>query len=528
MQKLLIILILIITLIILMVVFKKQIKKILYEIYSLLKDIIKAIFNTILNNKNIKSFFDKHYKIKNFITDRFNLKSKYGLRLTAILTVLTACISWFYSIGENYIHKELVFQFDIRLKNLFFFLRDNEMIKLFTFITNFADPKIIVIGALLFSGFLFLNKKKEYLIPFFTSIGSASILDYILKNIFDRPRPNIGFYIEHGFSFPSGHSTISVAFFGFICYFLIRNTKKLSKKIIYIISSILFIVAICFSRIYLEAHYLSDVMAGFLLGSFSLFIAIGISELFFIKNNEEKINCSFKNCHIFYISFLILVILFSLIFKHEINPINITFTNNINMQYVNSGLYKEFDKNNIPKYSEKLSGSIQEPISFIILAKNDNELLNLFNKANWQLARKPNLKSLLIVANAAIKNQSDPTGPMTPSFWNTQVHDFGFEKATQENTARKRHHARFWKTNIIIDNKNVYIGTASFDVGVKMGITHKIAPDIDTEKEFLFNDLNSSSLIIKYNKQPFVSPTLGKNLAGDEFFTDGEAYLIEI
>ncbi|MEZ7821422.1 MAG: LssY C-terminal domain-containing protein [Patescibacteria group bacterium] len=117
---------------------------------------------------------------------------------------------------------------------------------------------------------------------------------------------------------------------------------------------------------------------------------------------------------------------------------------------------------------------------------------------------------------------------MTPSFWNAQVHDFGFEKATIANTARQRHHARFWKTNIIINGKTAYIGTASFDVGVKMGVTHKIAPDIDTEKEFLFNDLNSSGLIKKYNKQPFVSPTLGKNLAGDEFFTYGESYLIEL
>ncbi|MEZ7821421.1 MAG: phosphatase PAP2 family protein, partial [Patescibacteria group bacterium] len=255
--------------------------------------------------------------------------------------------------------------------------------------------------ALLFSGFLFVNKKKNYLIPFFTSIGSASILDYILKNIFDRPRPNIGFYVEHGFSFPSGHSTIAVAFFGFIAYFLVRNAKTISKKIVYIISFTLLAVAICFSRVYLGAHYLSDVMAGFLLGLFGLFIAIGVSELFFVKQDEEKVSYNFKNYHIFYIVFLISIISFTLIFKHKVNPLKITFANNINMQYTDSGLYKEFDNNNVPKYSEKLSGSIQEPISFIILAKDDNELLNLFNKAGWELARKPNIKSLLTVAKLA-------------------------------------------------------------------------------------------------------------------------------
>ncbi len=528
MEKFLIILVSVVALIVLLIVFRKKIKNFLYEFYILLKDVIKAIFNTIINNKHIKAFFDKHYKIRDFIKARFDLKNVYGLRLTFILAVLIISAIYFVSIGNNYIHKELMFQFDIRVKNLFFFLRDSEMIKLFTFITNFADPKMIIIAVSLFLGFLVVNKKKNYIIPFFVSIGFASVSDYIIKNIFERPRPDVGVYVEHGFSFPSGHSTIVIAFYGFIAYFLIRNIEKIKNKIIIIFFTIILALIVGFSRIYLGAHYLSDVMGGLLLGLFALFLSIAITEIFFIKEDKEKIVCNFKKCHIFYITFLILEVLFTLIFKHKLNLSHISFANNINIQYVDSGLYKEFDNNNIPKYSEKLSGSIQEPISFIVLANNDNDLLNLFDKSGWQLARKPNIKSLLTVADAALKNQPDSTGPMTPSFWNTQVHDFGFEKATIKNTARQRHHARFWKTNIIIDGKMAYMGTASFDVGVKMGITHKIAPDIDTEREFLFNDLNNSGLIKKYSKQPFVSPTLGKNLAGDEFFTDGETYLIEI
>jgi F0F1-type ATP synthase assembly protein I len=122
-----------------------------------------------------------------------------------------------------------------------------------------------------------------------------------------------------------------VAFFGFICYFLVRNSNKLNKKIIYITFSILLAIAICFSRIYLGVHYLSDVMAGFLLGLFSLFIAIGISERFFIKENEKKISYNFKNYYIFYILFLISVLSFTLIFEHEISPLKISPTNTIDI-----------------------------------------------------------------------------------------------------------------------------------------------------------------------------------------------------
>ncbi|MEZ7821305.1 MAG: hypothetical protein QMB51_03285, partial [Patescibacteria group bacterium] len=88
MQKFLIILISIITLIILIVVFRKQIKDFMYWLFNLVKDLLKSIFTTLSSNKEIKAFFDKHYKIRDFIKARFDLKSKYGFRLTIILAIL--------------------------------------------------------------------------------------------------------------------------------------------------------------------------------------------------------------------------------------------------------------------------------------------------------------------------------------------------------------------------------------------------------------------------------------------------------
>jgi undecaprenyl-diphosphatase len=188
----------------------------------------------------------------------------------------------------------------------------------------------------------------------------------------------------------------------------------------------------------------------------------------------------------------------------------------------------EFDENKIPKYSETLTGRAQQPMNFMIISRNDDELKSFFEKAGWYLARKPNIKSMYLVAKSAFLNKEDKTGPITPSFWNEQVHSFGFQKSTPAKTARQRHHSRFWKTNIVKDGKSVYVGTASFDKGIKWFITHQIDPDIDTEVEYLFNDLKSTGLIKNYKKENFVKPVLGKNLAGDQFFTRGEIYIIEL
>ena len=116
---------------------------------------------------------------------------------------------------------------------------------------------------------------------------------------------------------------------------------------------------------------------------------------------------------------------------------------------------------------------------------------------------------------------------MTPSFWNAQVHNFGFEKPTKIDEVSQRHHARFWKTYYQIKPGGyIYVGTTSLDKGIKWGITHKIKPDIDTEREFLFQDLMATGFVSRFSKQQFVPPLSGENFAGDAFFTDGKSYLL--
>ena len=63
---------------------------------------------------------------------------------------------------------------------------------------------------------------------------------------------------------------------------------------------------------------------------------------------------------------------------------------------------------------------------------------------------------------------------------------------------------------------------------MKWGITHKISPDIDTEREFLFNDIKNANILEDFKKQKFVDPVIGQNFSGDQFFTDGQVYVISI
>lgn len=96
-------------------------------------------------------------------------------------------------------------------------------------------------------------------------VGSAGTV-LVLKHLIARPRPSHSFYTESLASFPSAHATLAVAFYGLLFYFLIsRVANKIHQKIYYTLS-LLFILLLGFSRLYLGVHYLSDVVAGYLVG----------------------------------------------------------------------------------------------------------------------------------------------------------------------------------------------------------------------------------------------------------------------
>ena len=104
-------------------------------------------------------------------------------------------------------------------------------------------------------------------------------MNYTLKQIFQRPRP-IEYRIinESGYSLPSGHSMISMAFYGYLIYLIYKNVKNEHLKRCLILFLSILIISIGISRIYLGVHYTSDVLAGFLAAISYLIIYI-----FFLK-----------------------------------------------------------------------------------------------------------------------------------------------------------------------------------------------------------------------------------------------------
>lgn len=134
---------------------------------------------------------------------------------------------------------------------------------------------------------LLIIKNKKIGILIWLNLGISVLLNQALKFIIQRPRPTEFRIInESGYSFPSGHSMVSAAFYGFLIYLIYKNVKNKYLKWSLITLLSLVILTIGISRIYLGVHYTSDVIAGFLISVSYLIIFIHFAKDFMKK--EQK------------------------------------------------------------------------------------------------------------------------------------------------------------------------------------------------------------------------------------------------
>ena len=148
------------------------------------------------------------------------------------------------------------------------------------FITNFGGAIFLIILTILL---LVVLKNKKVGLSICINLVVVTILNQLLKRLLQRPRPTEFRIIEEtGYSFPSGHSMVSMAFYGYLIYLIYRFVKNKYLKWISIVLLSLLICLIGISRIYLGVHYTSDVLGGFLISISYLVIYISAFNKFFI------------------------------------------------------------------------------------------------------------------------------------------------------------------------------------------------------------------------------------------------------
>lgn len=155
----------------------------------------------------------------------------------------------------------------------------DNMYKVFTFLASTLFVVSSCVALLVFM------KNKKIAGTIFGSVAISTIVNIVIKSIFRIPRPEVRRLVEEkSFSFPSGHTMAAVTLYGILIFFVMRS--KLQKNVKLAISIVLGLLPICVavSRIYLGAHFASDVIGAAITST-----ALLLVETYFISKYYKKI-----------------------------------------------------------------------------------------------------------------------------------------------------------------------------------------------------------------------------------------------
>jgi undecaprenyl-diphosphatase len=153
------------------------------------------------------------------------------------------------------------------------------VLRVVAILTRAGDPLVLAAASAVVFAVLLWRRHVRLAIGWIATLAGTAIINTALKSWFQRERPlhDHGFVVEHSYSFPSGHASGSMVFYGMLAYVLLVLCPPRWHRGI-VVGAVAMITVVGISRILLQVHYLSDVMAGYATGLAWVTLCVGGAE----------------------------------------------------------------------------------------------------------------------------------------------------------------------------------------------------------------------------------------------------------
>ena len=185
----------------------------------------------------------------------------------------------------------------------------------------------------------------------------------------------------------------------------------------------------------------------------------------------------------------------------------------------------------IPRRVNDLAGNPGDMINVLIVGTQD-QLVQAFTAGGWVQVDKTVRETALNALVGSLEKKDYLTMPMSSLFLFGRSQDYGFAHAEPVRVAMSRNHLRVWKSPYEVQGRPLWCVAATHDIGFERdqrnnGVTHKIDPAIDGEREFVNGTLSGTGLVVQRDHVTPTDPlTTAKTATGGEFHSDGRILVL--
>ena len=187
----------------------------------------------------------------------------------------------------------------------------------------------------------------------------------------------------------------------------------------------------------------------------------------------------------------------------------------------------------IPRRIGDKSGDPGDMVNFVIIG-NEDQMKNVFTTGGWVHVDADVKATFLHGFMESMSKESYLTMPMSQLYLFGRPQDYGWAHAEPIQVVASRNHLRVWKAPFEIDGQMAWVGAATHDIGFERdqrnnGLTHKIDPDIDLERNYVEKTLTSTGLVSEVEHYTPDNPLkTAKTATGGEFHSDGQVLILKL
>jgi undecaprenyl-diphosphatase len=214
-----------------------------------------------------------------FVNSRRHIFAKYDLHI--LFALLMSTYVFFKSIQDVIAAQPFMVALDLAVNKAFSYHASELFSKIMVLVTHVFSPTVLSVAAIGLVVWFAYKKYRHDLYILVATFPTGIALGYLIKEVVARYRPVNQFIAETGYSFPSGHAVAAALFFTLIIYFFARYVKNKHLQEVFVTANIFMIVLVGYTRVYLNVHWFSDVVAGISFGVF--WACLGILTIRYIE-----------------------------------------------------------------------------------------------------------------------------------------------------------------------------------------------------------------------------------------------------